>query len=97
MDEKLIFKTYAGSKLYGTDSECSDTDIKGVFIPYKEDLILGKAPKHYSVSSNNQKEKNNKADIDETYYSIHYFLELILCFHLFAFLIINNLHFVNFS
>ena len=77
MDEKLIFKTYAGSKLYGTDSECSDTDIKGVFIPYKEDLILGKAPKHYSVSSNNQKEKNNKADIDETYYSIHYFLELV--------------------
>ena len=30
MKERVIFKTVSGSKLYGTDSENSDTDIKGV-------------------------------------------------------------------
>lgn len=75
--EYLIFKAYAGSKLYGTDSESSDLDIKGIFLPNKRDLILGKAPKHYTNSTGKDGEKNNKEDIDETYYSLHYFLELV--------------------
>ena len=37
--EKILFKTLTGSKLYGTNSENSDTDIKGVFLPDIKDLL----------------------------------------------------------
>lgn len=77
MKEEIIFQTYAGSKLYGTDNENSDTDIKGVFLPDINDLILGKAPKHYQMTTGNNGTKNNKDDIDECYYSLHYYLELL--------------------
>lgn len=74
---RLIFKCYTGSKLYGTDDEKSDTDIKGVFLPELKDLVLGKAPKCYQFSTGDNHVKNSKEDTDETYYSLHYFLELL--------------------
>lgn len=74
--EKIIFKTLFGSRLYGTFNENSDIDYKGVFLPTKEDLLLGKAPKCYQVSSGGS-QKNTKDDVDECYYSLHYFLELL--------------------
>ena len=76
MEEKILFKCIVGSYLYGTNSENSDIDIKGVFLPKLNDLILGKAPKHYTFSTGNSNNKNTKDDVDETYYSLHYFLEL---------------------
>ena len=75
--ERILFKCYSGSKLYGTDDENSDTDIKGVFVPDIKDLILGKAPKHYQFTTSKQGLRNTKEDIDECYYSIQYFLELL--------------------
>ena len=75
-NNKLLFETLSGSKLYGTDSEKSDTDIKGVFLPNIEDLILGKAPKTISYSSGSIHDKNTSDDVDKTYYSLQYFLEL---------------------
>lgn len=75
--ERILFKCYSGSKLYGTDDENSDTDIKGVFVPDIKDLILGKAPKHYQFTTSNSNTRNTKEDIDETYYSIQYFLEML--------------------
>ena len=74
--EQIIFKCIVGSKLYGTNNENSDTDIKGVFLPDLNDLILGKAPKHYTFSSGSKYDRNDKDDVDETYYSLQYFLEL---------------------
>ena len=76
--EQIIYKALSGSKLYGTDNENSDTDIKGIFLPDRKDLILGKAPKHYKLSTGNDQCSNNKDDVDETYYSLHYFLELLV-------------------
>ena len=76
MKEKLLFKHLAGSFLYGTNSESSDKDYKGVFLPDLNDLILGKAPKHYTSSTGAHWERNTANDVDETYYSLHYFLEL---------------------
>jgi hypothetical protein len=76
MKEKLLFKHLAGSFLYGTNSESSDKDYKGVFLPDLNDLILGKAPKHYTSSTGSHLERNTTDDIDETYYSLHYFLDL---------------------
>ena len=78
MKEQVIYKALSGSKLYGTDNENSDTDIKGVFLPDRKDLILGKAPRHYKSSTGNDQSSNNKDDVDETYYSLHYFLELLV-------------------
>ena len=77
MKEKILFKTLSGSKLYGTNSLNSDTDIKGVFLPDINDLILGIAPKHYQFSTGNDHNKNSKDDVDETYYSLQYFMELL--------------------
>ena len=75
-DEMILFKCLGGSYLYGTNSESSDKDYKGVFLPNINDLILGKAPKHYTSSTGSSTDKNTADDIDETYYSLHYFLEL---------------------
>lgn len=77
MKEKILFKTLCGSKLYGTDNANSDTDIKGVFLPEIEDLILCKAPKHFVCSTGDKDHKNTSADVDECYYSLQYFLELL--------------------
>ena len=76
MDEKIVFKTYYGSRLYGTAGPNSDTDIKGVFLPKKEDLLLCKAPKHFILNTN-KSGANTKDDIDESYLSLHYFIELL--------------------
>lgn len=75
-DEMILFKCLSGSYLYGTNSENSDKDYKGVFLPNLNDLILGKAPKHYTSTTGSFNERNSSDDIDETYYSLHYFLEL---------------------
>ena len=75
-DEMILFKCLGGSYLYGTNSKSSDKDYKGVFLPNLHDLILGKAPKHYTSTTGSFNERNSSDDIDETYYSLHYFLEL---------------------
>ena len=67
-----------GSHLYGTATEKSDTDIKGVFTPRLRDCVLNKIPK--SLTSNTKSAssaaKNTSKDIDYEKYSIHYFLQL---------------------
>ena len=76
MKEKIIFKNLSGSYLYGTNGDNSDKDYKGVFLPDLNDLILGKAPKHYTSSTGSSTDKNTANDVDETYYSLQYFLDL---------------------
>lgn len=76
MKEKIIFKNLSGSYLYGTNGDNSDKDYKGVFLPDLNDLILGKAPKHYTFSTGSSVDKNTAYDVDETYYSLQYFLDL---------------------
>jgi predicted nucleotidyltransferase len=75
-NEMILFKCLGGSYLYGTNSKSSDKDYKGVFLPHLHDLILGKAPKHYTSTTGSSTDKNTAEDIDETYYSLQYFLEL---------------------
>ena len=67
IQEPMVFATYYGSRLYGTVGPNSDTDIRGVFIPAKRDLLLDKAPQHY----------NFKEEADTAYMSLHYFLQLL--------------------
>jgi predicted nucleotidyltransferase len=71
-----IVKIRVGSYLYGTNTEESDTDIKGIYIPNLKELILGHIPKGRSFSTGDQNTKNTKEDKDITFYSIHEFLKL---------------------
>ena len=74
----LIFLTKFGSHLYGTDTPDSDTDYKGVFVPSKECIYLGKIPKSISFNSKGGKEKgkNTSDDVDVEIYSLQYFLKM---------------------
>ena len=65
--EQMVFATLYGSRLYGTDGTLSDVDIRGVFLPMREDLLLDRAPRHY----------NFKDARDVSYLSLHYFLQLL--------------------
>ena len=66
-----------GSHLYGTATETSDHDFKGVFLPTIWDILLGKIPKayHYNSKKGNE-ERNTEKDIDIEIYSLHYFIDL---------------------
>ena len=67
-----------GSHLYGTSTENSDTDYKGVFMPSEEQILLGKIPKSYNQSTGKSDSKNSSEDIDTEIYSLHYFIKLAL-------------------
>ena len=74
--ERLLFSTITGSKLFGTESENSDTDIKGIFLPDIRNLILQNSSDLYDFSTNSN-QKNTNDDIDEKYFSLQFFLNLI--------------------
>lgn len=61
----LLFECISGSKLYGLDTETSDTDIRGVFVLPKEQYF------GMDYSSQVSNETN-----DEVYYELNKFLEL---------------------
>lgn len=65
--------TLSGSKLYGTNTENSDTDIKGIFIPDMDEVLLGKDPSNITFTTGNDNEKNSKDDIDFSLVNIRTF------------------------
>ena len=73
---KIILKMVYGSHLYGTNTLNSDKDYKGIFMPSKEQIFLGKIPKSYNEQTGNDKSKNTAKDVDTEMYSLHYFLKL---------------------
>ena len=73
---KIIYLAYSGSTLYGTNTENSDLDIKGLFIPTKDSLLLGNAPTVLEFNSN-KKAKNSNEDIDIELFSVSEFLRLL--------------------
>ena len=64
-----IVRMYVGSILYGTHTDKSDIDIKGIFISDIEEVILGKAPKHIRYSTNKSNTKNTEKDMDVEMFS----------------------------
>jgi hypothetical protein len=73
---KTIVKMIFGSHLYGTDTASSDKDYKGVFMPSKEQIYLGRIPKSFNETTGHDDSKNNSNDIDTEIYSLHYFIQL---------------------
>jgi hypothetical protein len=71
---RVIYVTVSGSKLYGTDNENSDTDLKGIFIPSVHSVMVKEDLSSYTRDTNNTKERNSADDIDFTLHSIYSFL-----------------------
>ncbi len=75
---RVVYLTKSGSKLYGTDTENSDTDYKGIFIPSKKSVLLKKDKNVYVHNTNNSKTKNSKEDVDLTLHSVYEFFNHLL-------------------
>lgn len=74
---KLLYLTEFGSHLYGTYSDSSDYDYKGIFLPSKDDLLLGNLPSFPAFSTGNSHSKNTKEDVDVELWSLHKFINLV--------------------
>jgi hypothetical protein len=72
----FIVKMIFGAPLYGTATERSDADYRGVFLPAREEILLGRIPKSRSFTTGTDRSRNIAGDIDEEIYSLHYFLKL---------------------
>lgn len=75
-DVNILFKTLFGSHLYGTDTEKSDKDYKGIFLASLDDIIL-KQDKHviYDCTKNSAAGyRNSPDDIDIEYKELREFL-----------------------
>ncbi len=71
-----VVNILVGSHLYGTTTPQSDRDYKGVFLPSKEAILLGRIPKSCATSTSGDNVKNTAEDVDTELYSLHYFLQL---------------------
>jgi len=75
-NKHIVVKMKFGAHLYGTSTPNSDVDYKGVFLPSKEEVLLGRIPKSYSYSTGTNEFKNTQKDTDIEFYSFHYFIKL---------------------
>lgn len=71
---KPLYITAFGSKLYGTATVNSDTDYKIIYLPSKEDMLIGYHPKTFTRNSSDDHTKNTKDDIDIEYKPLQNFL-----------------------
>jgi hypothetical protein len=74
---KLIYLVKFGSHLYGTNTENSDLDYKGIFLPSLENLVLGRKIITINHQTSDNVTKNNASDIDIELYSLQYWIELV--------------------
>lgn len=74
----LILKTIFGSHVYGTNVPTSDTDIKGIFIPNAEDILLQRAPKTVIQNTKTGSGKNSSQDTDIELFSVQQYLKLLM-------------------
>ena len=74
-----LFSTKFGSKLYGTQTPMSDTDIKHIVLPDLDDILLGKKIENKVKNTNKETNvKNSIDDIDEEFIPIQTFAKHFL-------------------
>ena len=71
----LLYLSEFGSHLYGTADETSDRDYRGIFLPSKYNLYLGRAKHELNFSTGSQDSKNTNEDVDIKLYSIQKFMK----------------------
>ena len=76
--DQLICLMRFGSHLYGTSTEASDTDVKGVYIPELEDYLNQSVIKSIHIDSKKagSDEKNTEEDYDIELFSLNHFIKL---------------------
>lgn len=74
---KVVYLIKSGSQLYGTNTEASDTDYLGLFVPSKESVMLKEDPDHLVITTGKANSKNASTDIDVQLWSIYKFLNLV--------------------
>jgi predicted nucleotidyltransferase len=76
-EQNCVYKIRSGSHLYGTNTEESDLDYLGIFVPTR-DYVLGiyRCEQVVFSEKNSPGTKNTKEDIDCTLFSLLKFIEL---------------------
>lgn len=69
----IIFRGIAGSKLFGTENEYSDTDLKEVYIPNGKDILLNTFIPYNEKTISGLKDKSSI--IETSSYAVNYFLD----------------------
>ena len=73
---KIIYLSLGGSHLFGLNTEQSDIDIKGLFLPSTIDICASK-PTYINLSTNKSMNKNSNIDIDIELFSIPKYFEML--------------------
>lgn len=76
-DVEVVYLIKSGSKLYGTDSENSDTDYIGIFVPSRRSVLMKQDPEHLVMTTGQANSKNTAEDTDVQLWSIYKFLNLV--------------------
>lgn len=74
---RVLIKAVAGSHLFGLNTETSDKDYKGVFIPSEKEVYLGNYKDTRNSSTGDSDSRNGKDDIDVEMYSINKFMKML--------------------
>lgn len=79
--DKLVYLSHFGS-VDGTNSEKSDCDLRGVFVPGVASLLFsglvkGTASHHYRFSSGANDSKNSAEDVDVELWSLQKWLNML--------------------
>lgn len=73
----LLYRTQYGSRLFGTNTENSDTDWKSIYVPELSELVLGHSLKNVVQTTGKKNQKNTKEDIDIEFIPIQcFFMDL---------------------
>ncbi len=73
----LLYLVKFGSHLYGTNTENSDTDYKGIFLPNIESLILEKKCQSIVHNTNSNAVRNSNVDVDIDLWSLQHWFSLL--------------------
>jgi len=65
-----------GSHLYGLNTENSDIDYKGVFLPTLDEMVTMTASHEIRHSTGDAHEKNSSEDVDTVYFSLQKFIKM---------------------
>jgi len=78
--DNIILEVLTGSHLYGTNTETSDNDYVGIFIPPKEYVLGLREVKEVfaGVSSKDDQRKNTKDAVDRKFYEFRNFVKLAM-------------------
>lgn len=78
MNDKEIVKMVHGSHMYGLETENSDRDYKGIYMPSERSLLINKSIHSRRSSTNDSDQKNTAKDEDFEWWSAHKFIQLCL-------------------